>query len=454
MKLKTRIQVLTTGLVLITLLVTNLAIYLLFYTMTVHGEQDRVARQAGNIMITLNAENAAQVDPEHLIRGYLPEDGMIRLVTRAAKVKIAAATDSSYNRVPTVFHDRETKRTEEIGGKLSVIASVPMIWRDGSIVSLEVIQNIDAIRRNMNLLKIVLALTSLIILIPILFTTQMLSRLILNPIHAMIRTMEKIQQGDQMQKIKWKNKSKDELQQLADTFNRMIDRLEHSFEKQKQFVSDASHELKTPLTVVESYAALLKRWGREKPDVLDEAIQAIHSEALRMKSLIGQMLLLAQSDDEWTLDVTRVDIIRLADETGRQMGKVYDRHIRTISTFTSLPCDMDVAKIRQLLVILLDNAIKYSKESITIRIGTDDNSLEIRVEDRGTGIPEKDQEKVFDRFFRVDKVRSRETGGSGLGLAIARHIVSAHKGRMKLQSVEGIGTCVIVLLPLHRELNK
>ncbi|RYM06902.1 HAMP domain-containing histidine kinase [Sporolactobacillus sp. THM7-7] len=448
MRLRTRIQLLSTALLLVMLLLTNCAVYFLFYKMTMNSEMNRLERQAKNMMSALHSESAGQVEPENLLRAYLPEDGMIRIIGEKENEKLTVAAHVSYRDIKTSFRQRQDTRLVDLNGMLFAAVTVPMIWRDGSIVNFEVIHDIRPVYQNLNLLKIILAAATLLTLLPTFFASKMLSRLILDPIRTMMNTMEEIQKSHKIQKIALENHSKDELHKMAGTFNRMMDILQQNFEKQQQFVSDASHELKTPLTVIESYAEMLKRWGKEKEDVLDESIEAIHSEAVRMKALTRQMLLLARSEEEWGLNLKETDMVFLCRETAGQFEKVYGRNIEVIAECPRLFNEIDPQKIRQLLVILLDNAIKYSEKAVTVRNGVRDGRAFIEVEDRGIGIPEKDVEKVFDRFFRVDKVRSRETGGSGLGLAIARRIVAVHKGEIGLQSREGSGTTVTVFLPI------
>lgn len=450
MKLKNRIQLFSTFLLLILLLLTNVAIYFLFYKITINGEMNRIEQETKNILSAIHSKSAEQVDPENLLRAYLPSDGMIRIIDKHSRLNEAAATNTKYRDLRIQYEPKQSLRITEFNKEKFAVISIPMIWKDGTVVNLVVVDHISYVFRNLNLLKIILAVSSLIVVVPAFFAGKMLGRIILNPIHSMIHTMENIQRSKTFHKIKLENDSKDELHKMAETFNRMIDILERNFEKQQQFVSDASHELKTPLTVIESYAKMLKRWGKEKEDVLDESVEAIHSEAVRMKELTQQMLFLANGEEEWSLQFIDTDLISICKETGTQLEKVYGRKVDVISDLPCLHIKIDPQKIRQLLVILLDNAIKYSKDSITIQNGIAGANAFIRVEDHGIGIPKDDMKKVFDRFFRVDKVRSRETGGSGLGLSIAKKIVSAHKGEVQLDSKEGRGTAVTIFLPVSK----
>jgi signal transduction histidine kinase len=447
MKLKNRIQLFSTFLLFILLLLTSIAIYSLFYKITVDGEMRRLEHEAKNILSVLNSENAEQVDPGNLLKGYLPSNGMIRIIARDSELKEAVATNTEYRSFKIHYQTKQSDYITEFNNEKFAVVSIPMIWKDGTVVNLEVVNHIGYLFMNLNLLKIVLAVSSLIVIVPAFFAGKMLSKIILNPIHSMIRTMEDIQRSNAFHKIELENDSKDELHKMAETFNRMIDILQRNFEKQQQFVSNASHELKTPLTVIESYAKMLKRWGKEKEDVLEESVEAIHSEAVRMKELTQQMLFLANSEEEGSLQFIDTDLISLCKETGDQLEKVHRRKVDVVSDLPNLQIKIDPQKIRQLLVILLDNALKYSTDSIAIRIGIAGSNAFIKVEDHGIGIPKEDISKVFDRFFRVDKVRSRETGGSGLGLSIAKRIVIAHKGEIELHSEEGRGTVVTVFIP-------
>ncbi len=227
----------------------------------------------------------------------------------------------------------------------------------------------------------------------------------------------------------------------------MINRLDRTFERQKQFVADASHELKTPLTVISSYAGMLKRWGRDDENVRDEAIEAISNEAQRLQNLTKSMLMLAQAEQEDWLKVESFDLVQLADETADMLHMTFQRMIRVHTGKQDVRLNGDKDKIRQLLVILLDNAIKYSKEAIDITLSVSKGVVRVSVADKGIGIPDDEMPFLFERFFRVDGARSRSTGGSGLGLSIAQRIVELHEGQIDVFSKHGKGTTITVALP-------
>ncbi|WHT86750.1 sensor histidine kinase [Bacillus cereus] len=449
MKIKNKIYLFSTVWLLLILLIINSSIYFLFYKVTTNGELERLKREAIHIIDGMNADSAKKVDAISLLQPYLPSNGMIRIINENSKVMIRQEVDST-KPIPALNTKFERKESagiyEKNEGKFAYI-KIPIIWNDGKIVSLEMTERLDSLQENLNMLKNVLVIASLLVLIPSFFAGRMLSKLILKPVNSLIQTMEHIQVRGIFKKIPLENKSKDELHKMGSTFNKMIDLLHQNFEKQQQFVSDASHELRTPLTVIESYAKLLKRWGMKKQDVLEESVEAIYSEAVRMKGMTNQMLLLANSSAEWSLETNESDLVRLCQVTAEQLEKTYARNFRVITDEEKIVVNIDEQKIKQVLVVLLDNAMKYSKDSIDIIVGIQKEKVFLSIQDYGMGIPKEDIQKVFDRFFRVDKARSRETGGTGLGLSIAKQIIDAHEGDIQLESEEGKWTKVTVNLP-------
>lgn len=238
----------------------------------------------------------------------------------------------------------------------------------------------------------------------------------------------------------------DELEELATSINQMLDRMQSYIEQQKQFVGDVSHELRTPVAVIEGHLNLLKRWGKDDPQVLDESIKASLQEADRMKHLIQEMLDLTraeQIDVQYPYEVSNVnEIIR---RVVADMAMVHpDFKIQLDED--DLPADTEIqmyhGHLEQLLVILIDNGIKYStdRKQINVSAGVTKKDVNIIVQDFGEGISEADQKKIFNRFYRVDKARTREKGGNGLGLSIAQKLVASYNGEISVESVEGQGS--------------
>lgn len=452
MSISRKIQLFTTGMMLLLLIGVNAGVYLLYQAQATKAEVERLEEKAESIVraVTLSLDRERDTHSiTALLRVYLPENGMVRVIN-SEKVALLTVTEQPdlTDEVSPEFQDKQNHRffQREDGRYLTVY--YPLVWEDGNITTLEVTESLDLVEESLRILRWVLLFATLLILIPTIIGGTVLSRLILRPIHSLIRTMEANRRQGVFQRLGWNKPAKDELGQMVATYNKMMDWMEESFHKQEQFVSDASHELKTPLTVIESYASLLKRWGREKPEVREEALEAILAEARRMKSLTHQMLDLAREDTYELMRFQRVDLGELCRETVQPLVRTTGRSIEvTMDETQPVTAWGDPEKLKQLLFILADNALKYSEDTVWMRITTDDDGARIDVEDQGIGIPKEDQKKIFERFYRVDKARSRQTGGSGLGLSIAKRIVDAHKGQLILTSEEGKGTVMTVTLP-------
>lgn len=246
----------------------------------------------------------------------------------------------------------------------------------------------------------------------------------------------------------------DELEELATSFNRMLDRMQSYIEQQKQFVSDVSHELRTPVAVIEGHLNMLQRWGKDDPKILNESISASLQEADRMKHLIQEMLDLTraeQIDVQYPNAVS--DVLSVVKRVVGDMRLVHKDFLIQLDA-GDLPAKTKIqiyqGHLEQLLIILIDNAIKYStdRKQINISVGANRDWVRLIVQDFGEGIAPEEQSKIFNRFYRVDKARTREKGGNGLGLAIAQKLVASYHGKIGVESVLGQGSQFILSFPL------
>ena len=244
--------------------------------------------------------------------------------------------------------------------------------------------------------------------------------------------------------------STDELVEMAVTFNSMMERLERAYGKQSQFVSDASHELRTPISVIQGYARMLERWGKSDPAILDEAIGAISKESRNMQDLVEKLLFIARNDrDSLVLVMEPFSLSDMVEELGRETGMLETGHAIVCDVQPGICIKGDRNRIKQAMRVFVDNALKYTDKSgsIMLRLAERNGMAEATVQDTGIGIPEKDLQNVFDRFYRVDSARERNTGGHGLGLSIARIIVLRHGGKITVGSKPGVGTRFTIKLP-------
>lgn len=246
-----------------------------------------------------------------------------------------------------------------------------------------------------------------------------------------------------------------ELRALARAINDMLDRVNCAYGAQMRFVSDASHELRTPIAVIQGYAALLDRWGKTDPEALQESIDAIRAEAGAMERLVEQLLFLARGDnDSQPVRMECLNLAALAGEVLREEEMIHPLH-SFMAHWGEEPVlvQADPGLMKQVLRILMDNAVKYSPEEgqIYLRVTRTQEYARITVQDEGMGIPPEAVSHIFDRFYRTDQSRDRKTGGTGLGLAIARWIVERHGGWFEVVSRLDVGTRIAFLLPLASE---
>ena len=247
--------------------------------------------------------------------------------------------------------------------------------------------------------------------------------------------------------------TKNELKDLATVINSMLDRIETSYNSQKQFVSDASHELRTPIAVIQGYASMLSRWGKSDPDVLNEGINAIAQETESMKELVESLLFLARHDKKTLMmEMVRFDAYDVAAEVQREAAMVTPEDTFALDPADHVQIEADRGMLKQVMRILCDNAVKYSPKGSTITLGVQktESGCTLSMSDHGPGIPKEELSRIFERFYRCDSARKTESSGHGLGLSIAR-IVMGHSGQLRVRSKVGAGTTFYVDLPLTQD---
>jgi heavy metal sensor kinase len=243
---------------------------------------------------------------------------------------------------------------------------------------------------------------------------------------------------------------RDELGRLATTFNALIARLQQAFERQRRFTADASHELRTPLSLIQAITSQKLMRPRE-PEEYEQTLRQIDEAAAYMAKLVAHLLTLARADaGQVTLEQEPLELTELLEHVAAQVGETSGWAI-PIYADGPAPVVGDAIRLTELFLNLLENAVKYTPPAGTIEIHVCHNpdSVKVAVRDTGIGIPPEHLPHVFDRFYRVDKARSREAGGTGLGLAISRWIAEAHGGSIHAESKPGEGTTMTVTLPVE-----
>jgi heavy metal sensor kinase len=278
----------------------------------------------------------------------------------------------------------------------------------------------------------------------------------LAPIDRITRTARQISASDLHQRIELE-RADDEVGRLADTFDQMLARLEEAFEQQRRFIADASHEMKTPLTILKGDVEVALTRPRS-PEYYRETLEMVNSTTDRLIALVQELLLLARADSRH--DILHLDTVNLAqlltDEVARLLPKAIDKNIELhLDAPEMLRLEADAAKLQRLFMNLIDNALKYSNpgDSVTVTAQVVEGQARVTVADTGPGIAAEHLPHLFERFYRVDKARSHaeSTGtgsGAGLGLSIAQWLAQTHHGRVEVASRPGQGTVFTVWLPL------
>ena len=266
------------------------------------------------------------------------------------------------------------------------------------------------------------------------------SQLMINPVRKITERVREISEENMSARLDPVD-SQDEMMELTDQINEMLDSLQQAFERQENFVSDASHELKTPLAVITGYANLLRRWGKDDPKILDEAVEAIARESENMKRIVEQLLWLAKIGN-FTLNNTVFNLYETVEDIVDGYKMVNTKHTISLSGDPSVTLETDKNLVTEAVRTLVDNAIKYTPAGgeINLNINKLADRAELSITDNAIGISSEDQQHIFERFYRCDKVRGRESGSSGLGLTICKSIIEMMGGTISVDSELGKGS--------------
>lgn len=317
--------------------------------------------------------------------------------------------------------------------------------------TIEIARRLAKFQQMANMLFIIMSVIGVAAMIASAFAGRLVARSFVGRLKALTETMMDIKNKGMQKRIDVPP-SNDEMSELMMMFNEMMDEIERSFVQQKQFVEDASHELRTPIAILEGHLSLLERWGKHNPDILEESLKAATQEAARLKKLVLELLDLSRAEAITVPnDIVPIDPTPTIEQVAKNFHVLYPDFHFVVHNLSNRAARIRMAKyhLEQLLLILLDNAVKYSQQAkqVTISVKEEERFVTIAVRDYGIGIPRDELEKVFLRFYRVDKARSREKGGVGLGLAIAKEIIDKYDGQITIDSEVGKGTTVELSIP-------
>lgn len=373
-----------------------------------------------------------QIDtPQGYPIGKSSNMGDLRLAAMPAGMKERFTFARDTDGAPLLVRDRELSRD----GKTIVIAHVA--------------QRLDIIDRETNRAQTILIWAAVIACIAVVIASLFIARTLVDPIVRLTSAMDEIGSEQLDRRLRWKRR--DELGRLAGTFDAMLDRLQGAFARERQFISDASHEFKTPLTVINANAQLIRRWGDHDAAVRSESLDAIVDESSRLAEMVGGMLTLAKADsgdqipkEPLALNPLVADIVAHAHDRAAQKGL----GLRAVLAPNGPYVLGDASLIRQLISNLIDNAVKFTEAGeIVVGVTPAPGLARITVADTGIGIEPETAERLFDRFFRGDPSHSRAIEGTGLGLAIVQSIARVHGGHVTAETRPEGGTVFTVEMP-------
>jgi two-component system, OmpR family, sensor kinase len=333
--------------------------------------------------------------------------------------------------------------------------SAPLKGQDGTLFgTVQAFESLRPMEQALDQLKLFLITGSLIGLTMTALGSYLLTGQSLRPLTHITEAVRSVgQSGDLKHQIRTPATG-DEIQQLAETFNHMLARLDSAFNAERRFVGDASHELRTPLTALRGNAEILLRQLESQhlnPDDLREGLSDIRDEAERMGRLVEYLLTLARADVGWRPELQPLTVDKVVNDVSRVAAPLSGGHNFTTEIDSGMQVLGDPDQLRQLLLILLDNAFAYTPEGrdITLRASAEGGFARIDVIDDGPGMSLEQVNRIFDRFYRGNEARNGGTSGAGLGLAIAKWITDCHAGHISAYSEPGSGTRMTVRVPLY-----
>ena len=387
----------------------------------------------------------------NLNKFYRIYDGSGNVGSRSKNIS-ASQFPLSQGAYADALEGKNSYETFTVGGQQPIRVITMPILLEGKLINLvQVGTSLEAVQETLRNLKIFLFTAVPSVLILAALFARFMARRALKPISRIIDTAREIGQGQELSKRIPVLKIKDELGQLALTFNEMMNRLENSFAQMRQFSSDASHELRTPLTVLKGQNELILSKQR-KPEEYQEVISSNLEEINYMSKVLEDLFVLSKSDEnQVNLDYKPVDLRALVEEVCKHAEILAEeKNIKIIIAFLE-PIEIkgDEVRLRQMVWNVLQNGIKYTQQGgeLKISLQNEGDFALLTIQDTGIGIPEEDLPLIFNRFYRVDKARTRDEGGSGLGLSICRQIAEAHKGKIEVESKLGVGTRFKICLP-------
>lgn len=435
-------------------MICNLIQLVLIQTYTSKQEEDLLSKRSQEIQTFIFEQSQPEKGKEMNI--LLGENFFDNIIGRNEMIRVLDNKgDEIYTisvNFPDLQHDVLLRQNGfsrmQLAGEDVLLLRSPLIT-DSFSGFIEIGTNVETFDTFMEKVIWILMLGTILSLGLSLLSGRVLAGKLVSPLRELTNTMRKIEDHQFQERVP-ETDTKDEFSQLSSIFNSMMDRVEESFQQQKRFVEDASHELRTPLSIIHGHLSLLQRWGKNNEKILEKSLKTSIKETNRMIDLTNELLLLSRIAKKIEhRSFTPCPALETLDEIIENYQLLHKDLIinRKITSNEEIQLAIPQEQLRRVLIIILDNAIKYSgdKKEISIKTIEENGKWKMAIQDNGYGISEEDLPYIFDRFYRVDKARSRKIGGNGLGLSIAKKIIEECNGEIRVESTRGKGTTVFLL---------
>lgn len=413
---------------------------------------------SANIVATLNQNNSYQKDKDGVYqKKFYINDQQFNVQVYGTNRKEIFRTQS-WNEGEAIGNDAKMQIKQLKNGLTIIQTSTPIISSKsrvliGYLLVTNRLENLKQLKQKLYQLAMAIIFVSAIIAV---ILGYLLSNQMTKPIKKIQEIISSISEENISTKRIMVSEKNDEFAIVSEHFNELLDKISFYIEQQKHFVEDVSHELRTPVAIVEGHLKLLNRWGKDDPEVLEESLQASLVELQRMKTLVQEMLDLSRAPQvrEQYKDAT-TNVTDVANQVVHNFRVLYPDFMFTFDD--DLKRDLWIPiylnHLEQVVIILMDNAVKYSldRKEIILSLSKGEEHVEIAVQDFGMGMTEEDRRKVFSRFYRVDKARSRERGGNGLGLSIAKELIESYDGEISVTTLLNHGSIFKITLPLTKK---
>lgn len=441
--IKTRITLWYALLLLFILVVFNVFIYMVTSRILLKNNEDLLVEDTRQVFSIIQSEG-------YLLRFETPykiiaTNSYFVIFDSSGKTSLSNDIQPEIVSLPI---EKEQLRYVSVNNTRWVVADTAIKIEDKIVGWVRVSRSLEFTMKVLKNLRIIIYVSIPLYILLASFGGFFLASRALRPIDRITKIAKEISKGDLSRRIKMKN-SVDEVGRLADTFDEMLDKLESSIKKERQFASDASHELRTPIAVINAQVEQALSF-RRKVNEYREALKTVGNEGRKMNHIISQLIMIYRSEEgQYKFNFEVIELNEIMSDIVEEFKTIAD--LKEIK-IDFMPADKIMVKadqtlITRLFINLMENAMKYTGENgkITINIGQDKQNAIVKIEDTGIGIPEKDIPYIFDRFYQAES--SRSGSGSGLGLSIVKWIVNIHKGSIDLKSDINEGTTFIIKLP-------